>query len=257
MLKKVMLFLVVISFVTSAQDLNFYITKGDSLFKLFDNKGALEIYQKGLDANPESWEMLWRISRCYVDIGEHLPNTTDEEEAAQIEMYNKALDFAEKAVKAGPEKSVTYLRRAVANGRIALFKGVFSVADVVNQIKADCEKAIELNNGTKETMGITHYVLARTHGKISEKWAPARSVLGLGWAEYDIAVAEFKKAQELYPGLMMIHLDYAKTLIREDEYEEALKALRKAESCNLLDEDDEARKEEVAKLIKEVEEELN
>ena len=257
MLKKVMLFLVAITFITSAQELNSYISKGDSLFKKFDNKGALEVYQKGLEANPDSWEMLWRISRAYVDIGEHMPTETDEEEEAQIEVYNKALEFAEKAVNAGPDQSVTYLRRAVANGRIALFKGVFSVADVVNQIKEDCEKAIELNTGSTETMGITHYVLARTHGKISEKWAPARSVLGLGWAEYDIAIEQFKKAQELYPGLMMIHLDYAKTLMREDEYEEALKALRKAESCNLLDEDDEARKTEVAELIKEVEEELN
>jgi len=257
MLKKTVALLMFFSVLVAAQDVNSFIGKGDSLVAKFENQKALEVYQGGLDKFPGNWELLWRISRAYVDLGEHLPNTNSDEEKAQLEVYAKALNFAEEAVKAGPDKSVTYLRRAVANGRIALFKGVFSVADVVNQVRDDCEKAIKLNNGGNEIMGITHYVLARTHAKISEKWAPARSVLGLGWAEYDIAVEHFEKALKLYPGLMMIHLDYAKTLLREDEYEKALKVLHSGDACNILDEDDHERKAEIASLIKEVEEELN
>jgi len=93
--------------------------------------------------------------------------------------------YADQAVKYGPNQSITYLRRAIANGRVALFKGVFSVGGVVNSVKSDCEKAISLNNGGNYTQALAHYVFARTHAKISEKWAPARSVLGLGWADND------------------------------------------------------------------------
>lgn len=240
-----------------SQDLTGFTSKSDSLSKLFKHQEALDVINEGLKKFPDNWELNWRLSRTYVDLGENMPGETDEQKDAQVAVYEKALAAADKSVKAAPGHTEPYLRRAIANARIALFKGVFSVADVVNQVKADCEKAIELNNAEKELMAVAHYILARTHSTISEKWAPARSVLGLGWAEYDSSIVHFKKAESLYPGFMMIHLDYAKTLLREDEYETALKELKKADSCNLIDEDDSKRKAEVKKLIAEVEEELD
>jgi len=39
------------------------------------------------------------------------------------------------------------VRRAIANGKNSIVKGVFSVAGVVNSVKEDCEKAIKLNSG--------------------------------------------------------------------------------------------------------------
>ena len=157
-----------------------YIAEGDKIYREFDNEKALEVFQKADVEFPDNWEIMWRISRCYVDIGEHMPIDTDEEEDAQFAKYELALEYADKAVSLAPDQSVTYLRRAIANGRIALFQGVFSVADVVEMVRLDCEKAIDLNNGGDNIQGVTHYVLARTHDKISDKWAPARGVLGLG-----------------------------------------------------------------------------
>ena len=78
-------------------------------------------------------------------VGEHMSTSTDEEEDAQFAKYELALEYADKAVSLAPDQSVTYLRRAIANGRIALFQGVFSVAGVVEEVRLDCEKAIELN----------------------------------------------------------------------------------------------------------------
>jgi tetratricopeptide (TPR) repeat protein len=239
------------------QDLNSFIMKGDSLFKVFDNEGALEIYKKADVKYPDNWEILWRISRCYVDIGEHMPSSTDEQEEAQIAKYNMALEYADKAVQVAPEESVPYIRRAIANGRIALFKGVFSVADVVNSVRDDCEKAIELKSANQSDMAVAHYVLGRTHDKISDKWAPARSVLGLGWADYDSAIVHYKKAIELKPNFIMFYLDYAKALMEEDEFEAAKENLNILISSPIEDEDDEQRKAEAKELLIVVEEELN
>lgn len=257
-MKKFKLSLILIAAVTvlSAQSVESLIAKGDSLTKAFENKKAYEVYQEADKLSPDNWEIKWRLSRSVVDIAEHLPSETSEEEEEQLKQYELALKYADEAVNLAPEKSITYLRRAIANGRIALFKGVFSVGSIVDQVKADAEKAIELNNGGNEFQGIAHYVLARTHAKISEKWAPARAVIGLGWADNEIAIEEFKKAAELYPDLMMIHLDYARSLVREDFYEEAKAALETALKCPKLDEDDPSRIEEVKELLTEVNEEL-
>ncbi len=164
----------------SAQSADDLIKQGDKYYQTFDNEKALEYYKKAEKLDSTNYEILWKISRAYVDIGEHMPSSTKEQKDAQFAIYQKALYYAEKSIKAAPDKSVTYLRRAIANGRIALFKGVFTVAGIVNSVKADLEKAIQINNSGNDVQAVAHYVLARTHAKTSEKWKPARSVLGLG-----------------------------------------------------------------------------
>ena len=238
-----------------AQDVTELIAQGDKLVKEFKHQEALEVYQKADAASPANWEVLWKISRAYVDLAEKMPKETSEQEDAQLAAYDKAMALADSSAKLAPNKSEPLLRKAIAGGRIALFKGVFSVAGVVNQVRDDVEKAIKLNTGGNEIQGVAHYVLARTHAKISEKWAPARSVLGLGWADIDSALVEYKKAIELYPNFIMIYVDYAKSLIEEDEYELARQMLNKALSLKKIDEDDEERLAEAKVMLKEIEDE--
>ncbi len=241
----------------TAQDLDSLLSEGDNYYKEFKNEKALEVYKKADVKYPDNWRVFWRISRAHVDIGEHMPASTDEQQEAQIKKYDLAYEYADHAVQLAPDQSLPYLRRAIASGRVALFKGVFSVADVVNSVRDDCEKAIELNSGSDSDQAVTHYVLARTHAKISEKWAPARAVLGLGWAELDSAFVHYKKAIELKPSFVMFYLDYAKALISDDEYEEAKKNLELAINSPIEDEDDADKKDEAKALLVEVNEELD
>lgn len=241
----------------SAQDVDSLLALGDRSYDEFDNEKALEIYKKADVKYPDNWRVLWRISRAHVDIGEHMPASTDEQEEAQIERYNLAYEYANRAVQLAPEQSLPYLRRAIANGRVALFKGVFSVADVVNTVRDDSQKAIELDNGGDENQAIAHYVLARTHAKISEKWAPARAVLGLGWADLDSALVHYQKAINLKPNFVMFYLDYAKALISDDNFEDAKSNLELAIKSPIEDEDDAKKIEEAKALLIEVNEELD
>ncbi len=238
-----------------AQNINQLIDDSEKYYKEFNNEKELEVLQKAEKIDPNNWEAVWRLSRVYVDIGEKMPNSTSAQEDAQIATYQKALTYAEKAVKLGPDRSTSYLRRAIANGRIALFKGVFSVAGVVNSVRADAEKAIQLNNDGNFTQAISHYVLARTHAKTSEKWKPARSVLGLGWADNEIAIAEYKKAIQLYPTYIMFYVDYANSLIREDEYQTAREMLNKALTLSKQHQDDDKRLAEAKKLLNDIKDE--
>ncbi|MBM4171007.1 MAG: tetratricopeptide repeat protein [Ignavibacteria bacterium] len=228
------------------------ITECDNFYSQFNNQKALEVLKKAEVTAPDNWEVVWRLSRTNVDIGDKMPTDTDEQEDAQLVTYQKALEYAEKAVKLGPDKTISYLRRAIANGKIALFKGIFSVAGVVNSVKADVEKAIQLDNGDDFVMGVSHYVLARTHAKTSDKWKPARSILGLGWADNEIAIKEYKKAIQLYPEYVMFYVDYAISLIREDEYKTAREMLNKALTVKNAHQDDDKRKAEAKQILNDI-----
>lgn len=228
------------------------IKEADQLSESFDNKGSLDKCMQADKLYPKDWEINWRISRAYVNIASHLPEKTDKEKEKQLAMFELALRYAEDAVKQGSNQSITYLRRAIANGKIALFKGVFSVGGVVNSVKKDCETAIKLNTGGSYVQGLAHYILARTNAKISEKWAPARAVIGLGWADNEIAIKEYDKAISLFPNFRMFYLDYAKSLIREDKFSEARNYLNKCITSPKKEEDDDSRIVEAKKLLEEI-----
>ena len=235
-----------------AQTIDQMINDVENYYKQFNNEKALEVLTKAEKIEPNNFEVLWRISRTYVDIADKMPTGTSTQEDAQLATYQKALDYADKAVKLKPDQAVGFLRRAIANGKIALFKGVFSVAGVVNSVRADVEKAILLGNDGNFIQGVAHYVLARTHAKTSEKWKPARSILGLGWADNDIALQEYKKAIEIYPGYMMFYVDYAHSLIREDDYKTAREMLNKALTCQFQHQDDVNRLAEAKKMLNDI-----
>lgn len=214
----------------------------------FDNEGALKKYQEAEKLAPDNYDVLWGTSRSYIDIGEHLPGTTDEQRQKQLEYYQKALDYANKTVQAHPTMAQGYLRRAIANGRVALFKGVWESLDLVKAVKADAEKAIALDpkDATAE------YILGRTHAKVSEKPSIVRWPLGLSWASYEEAVKHYEKAIALRPEFVMYRLDAARAYAELEEYDAARKQLNAIPQIPDKDEDDPKFREEAKQLLKEI-----
>ena len=250
--KVILVFCILFSSVLHGQQVEKLIDEGDKFTDSFNNKNALDKYLQADKLSPKNWDILWRISRSYINIGTHMPENTGDQKDAQLDIFQKALSYADMSVTYGSDKSITYLRRAIANGRIALFRGVFTVGSVVNSVKSDCEKAIKLNNGGNYVQGLAHYVLARTNAKISEKWAPARVVLGLGWADNEIAIKEYKTAISLYPNFRMFYIDFAISLIKEDDYGVARDILNKCIASPKQEEDDDRRLAEAKLMLNEI-----
>jgi tetratricopeptide (TPR) repeat protein len=234
--------------ISSAQSKETLIAEGDHLSTVtFENQKALDKLLQADKLAPHEYEVLWRISRSYVDIGEHLPGVTDQEKEGQLAYYQKAFEYADQAVKANPNGSMGYLRRAIANGRVALFKGIWAAIDLVKQVKADCEKAASLDAKNASA----YYILARTHAKLCEKSKFVRWPLGLSWANRDEAAALFEKAIALRPGFMMYRIDAAKNYLELDEVQKAKDQLVKITTLSKEDEDDDAvRKEAKDMLVK-------
>lgn len=238
-LSLIFFFVLLFSIKNYSQTVQELISQGDNLAqKDFNNQGALEKFQQADKLSPNNWEVLWRLSRTWVDIAEHLPSNTSEQKDVQLEKYKIALDYADKAVKLAGDKSVCYLRRAIANGRIALFKGVFTVGGVVNSVKQDVEKAISLGNGGNDIQATCHYVLGRTHAKLCEKPKVLRWPIGLAWGNMETAIDEFNTAIKMRPNFRMYHIDIAKAYIEEDEYQKAKEHLYKIPNISIADEDD-------------------
>ena len=221
-------------------DVTTLIAKGDSFYRRFDNRGAEAVYLKALAIEPDNVEIIWRLSRAQVDIGEHLP------EAEQEAYFDKALEYADQAIAADPKSCQAHLRRAIALGKTALYKGVFENIGLVKKIKASAETSIALNPEEPTP----HYVLARTHHKLSEKQGIALKLLGLSWASREVARSEYLRAIELDDTFIMYHYDYGQLLIAMDNKAEARVEMKKVLELPVRDEDDEALKRKARVSLK-------
>ena len=216
--------------------------------KAFDNAKALESYNAALALAPNNYDILWRMSRTYADIGELMPAKTDEEKQKQLDTYEKSLAMAKQAVAANPNGAMGYAREAIALGRIALFRGIWDAIDLVKQTKAACEKAIVLDS----TEAVAYYVLGRTNAKVCEKPRFVRWPLGLGWANMDDAITNYEKAISLRPDFIMYRLDCARAYIENDDYAKAREHLLKIASCPNQYQDDDGYRKDAAELLEKI-----
>ncbi len=235
-----------------AQTVDELLKQGDQFVEDYQNQKALDTYLKADKISPNNWEVLWRISRAHVDLGEKMPDKTDAQKDEQEKVYQKAFEYADKSVKNGSGQSITYVRRAIANGRIALFQGVFSAVGTVNDVKEDCEKAIQLGNGGNYVQALAHYVLGRTHSKVCEKSYLVRLPIGLGWGDTEEAIRLLEIANKLKPNFRMFMFELAKAYVEEDEYDKAKELLKKIEKAPKVDEDDDKVLADAKKLYEEI-----
>ena len=139
------------------EDVSSLISQGDSLFNAFDNKGALEYYQKAYDLDSTNYEACWKLSRTYVDIGETL------EDDPRAEYYKKGNFYAEKSVKNNPDGAKGHLRFSIAIGRVALDAGAKERVRLSKEVKKEVDHAIKLDPNDD----IAYHVLGRWNRKLA------------------------------------------------------------------------------------------
>lgn len=239
-----------------AQTLEELMQQGDNYYKEFNHEKALETYMLADSLYPANWILMWKISRAYVDLAEKLPEETGEEEDIKKAEFEKALFYADSSAKLAPDQAETYVRRAIANGKIALFEGIFSAIGSVNDVKDDTEKAIELGNGGNYTQALAHYILGRSHLKVCEKAWLLRLPLGLGWGDMDDSIRELETAVKLRPNFRMFYLALAQAYYEETEYEKAKENILLLKNAPFVDEDDDNVLAEANELLEKVNEEI-
>lgn len=222
------------------------IARVDTLLAAAQLAPAVTLVDQALAATPRDFEVLWRSSRVRVLQGDAAP----EKSKAQDKLYRDALGLAERAIKANSTAPDGYVRRAAANGKVALFAGILDAADYVLQAKDDTEKVIALRNVPPVTLATAHYILGRTHLKLTDTPRPLRMPLGLGFGNAADARTHLKRATELRPGFVMFQLEYARALVANNEQAEARTVLLQLPSLANQEIGDDARKREGAELLR-------
>lgn len=188
----------------------------------------------------KSFETLWRLSR--IEVFEADGEISPEKKIAG---YQRALSLAEKTIEAAPKESHGYLRRASAAGKIALYKGVLEVREMVLMLRESAEKAIVLNTGGNEIQAWSHYVLGRAHLKLSDTPAVIRRPVGLGWGNLKDAETHLLRASQLKPNSVLILSGLAKFYKKVEKDEEAQKVLNRAKSLPITEPTDKEGKAEL------------
>ncbi len=120
--------------------INPLIQTGDSFFFALNYDSAMVYYEKALKEDSLNYDVYWRLSRLYCNIGDVL----SKKDSIKL-MYETALQFAEKAIALDSTKCEGYLWKAAAAGDKALFLGGKKKVEFAFIVKNNAEKAIRIN----------------------------------------------------------------------------------------------------------------
>lgn len=180
-----------------------------------DSRKALALYSEALSLEGPNSEILWLISRSYLDIGSQMPASTDEEKAVQLSMYEKALEFASRSVDANPGNSISYTFRAMALSHIAPYKGFWESMSLMKDVRSDLEKSLELDASNH----LAHFVYGGAHLKVIEKPWLIRWPLGMGWGSREEALSHFIEAVNLRWDVVKYRLACANLHVEEENFD--------------------------------------
>jgi tetratricopeptide (TPR) repeat protein len=164
--------------------------------------------------------VLWRISRTYAEEGEASPPDLQEG------IYDRAIEYARKAVETDPRSSDAHAALAVSLGKKALFAEPRRGVELSREIRDEAEKAIELDRSNcvpYVVLGIWNREIANL-GFIERA---AASVLygGLPEASNARSAELLESAVALKPNFLKPHYELAMTRIELRDWKGARKEL--------------------------------
>lgn len=212
-MKHVLLFsLVLISFSgLIASPLSDTIIQGDSLYGLNDYPGSIKAYESALAIDSLSVEACWKLARSLNLQAELEPKDK------QLALYERAAHASQKCIQSDSLIAEGHFQLARAQGRVALFKGVFKSASLAKQVKREADKTLALD---PKHDGAYH-ILGRWNREVAQKPKFLRSAIGLGEADKKAGIECFKKAIELNPNYINHHLEYGISLMDIGKKDEA------------------------------------
>ncbi len=218
----------------------------DSLIAAQEVPAAVTLAEGLARRMPNDGTALARLARVRLLQGDAAP----EKSAQQDRFYRDALAIAERAVIAAPTLPEPYLRRASAAGKVALFAGILDAADFVKLVRADTERIIAMRNVPPMILSTAHYILGRTHLKLTETPRLVRAPLGLAFGNRADALTHLQRARAIRPGFIMIELELGRALAADGRTAEAKRVLQPIAAIPEGEPGDSARKAEAAALLR-------
>ena len=220
------------------------IQKGDDFYDKWDHRNALVEYMNALKIDSTDYEILWRISRAYTELGEKI------DERVRESYYQNAMKYAEKAVVANADGVEGHFRKAVALGRLALFKGGKTKIELSKGVKEEIDIVKQLD----PDYDLAYYVIGRWHREISNLSRILKALAkviygGVPEASNEKALENFNKAIELKPDFIEYRLELGRTYMMLKQWEAAREQFTKCGELPSMEEDDDEFKKEAQELL--------
>lgn len=193
--------------------------------KEVDNVKLLQVMKKLIEIDGENPDYLSNLSFAYSKVGANL-----DDEALKLKYYAKAKEVATEAKKLAPEHAFAHYSYALALARENENAKTKTKIANAKEIKAECDKSIELN--PKEAGA--YHILGRWHrtfaGFNNMEKAMVNTIFGgmPRGGTYADALKMFQKAIEIEPWYMLHVYELAVTYHEMGNDEYALKYVKKA-----------------------------
>ncbi len=182
--------------------------RADSLRASFKYEKAIEIYKHLVLADSSNAELMLKLGGCLNDYAELQPKDS------QLALYTEAYHWLKKSEVINPNNAEVHFQIARTQGRIALFKGIWSSIGLAKEVKREAEAALKINSNYDEAL----HIMGRWNREASEKPKIIRAPLGLGSANKEDAVKYLEEAVKIRPDYINHHLELGKTYMSIKKY---------------------------------------
>ncbi len=238
--------LLVLASSTFAQTANELVAEGKKLVSQFKQKDALDKFEAAITKDGANVEALHNASFMLSQLGEK-----QKEIAGKKTYFEKAREYAQRAIKANDKEDEAHFVYAVALGKLSLISGSEEKLKNAKLIKSEAERTIQLN---PKHAGAYH-ILGRLNREIANmssiKIMAAKSLYG-GVPEgcsFENAEKYFDKAMELRPNYILYHYDAAVNYEYMDKDDKAKALLQKAITLPMQVPEDPFRVNDCKKLL--------
>ena len=141
-----------------------WVRAGNEAYRSGDLAKAVEAFRTARHTDPKNYEVTWKLARSLSDQGVLMKRSPQ-----QKERFLEALALAQEATRLNPKVSKAVVYVAISEGKVVLFDGGKQKVELGKDVKAQSEKAIELNRGA-----VAHHVeLGLTYLEMKQ-WADGR-----------------------------------------------------------------------------------
>lgn len=179
----------------------------NSAFVTGDYKKAIALYSDAFKRDPQSASIGLMLSDSYFE--EAFLRPEEERESG----FNQSKEILIPFTLSQPKNSAIWAHLAKVSGQIALFRSTKEKIKLGGEIKADVDKALELDSQNilaNGILGVWHYELARL--SFFERAFASLLYSAIPEGDFGKAVIYLKKAVELDPHHLFFRLAYGKAL---------------------------------------------
>lgn len=234
MYKLFFIYFIIFSTLTIATDVRSFIIKGDEYYARFENQNALKQYEKAYKFAKNDYEVLFKLTRTYNDVGEEYVELRKRDEAEKY--INKAIEYAELFKSKFPDSAAVYTYLAMSYGNVAMFRGGKEKVKLAQKIKQNLDISMK-----KNPHDFLPYIILGIYN---------REVASLSWIEklfantffgelpegsFEESEKLFLKALNLEPGMIVATFQLARTYRRMEREKEEINMLKKVISLPTRD----------------------